>query len=214
MIVFKDVKTCNKGCQLIVDVATDTSYTGIYIDKIIIDNQDTFNVNGPSSNPIYEYDVTNEVRVYTSENTTDPVQTEGGDTVLIDAGNSKTQFKLTVNVNEIALKHGIKSFDEHMLFIYVRIGGTPTPIPECGQDKEYSLNVLYDKQRLYNLTMYYIKELNRTCQVPKGFIDILLRLKAITIAIKTGHYIEAIKFWNLFFLKKREPSNINCGCNG
>ena len=57
----------------------------------------------------------------------------------------------------------------------------------------------------------YIKEVNNECDVPKNFIDALLRFKALELSIRTGHYTQAIKYWNKFF-RGVKSKNINTGC--
>lgn len=56
MIRFNELKISSHG-KLFLDaeVKGDTYYDNVYIDKVIIDNQDSFLMSGPSSTPIYEY---------------------------------------------------------------------------------------------------------------------------------------------------------------
>ena len=56
MIRFNELKISSDG-KLFIDaeVKGDVYYDNVYIDKVIIDNQNTFLISGPSSTPIYEY---------------------------------------------------------------------------------------------------------------------------------------------------------------
>lgn len=57
MIEFNKLVWSPTSNTLTIDIIVSTLsyYTNVYIDKIVIDNQDTFISNGPSSNPIYSY---------------------------------------------------------------------------------------------------------------------------------------------------------------
>lgn len=57
MIHFNELRYSNKKTSLIIDVSIDESeyFKDSYINKIVIDNQDTFIPNGPSSTPLYQY---------------------------------------------------------------------------------------------------------------------------------------------------------------
>ena len=47
------------------------------------------------------------------------------------------------------------------------------------------------------------------------FINYILQYKAFKLAIKTGHYTEAIKYWKRFFMGiKDSVITPNCGCYG
>ena len=48
---------CNNGIYIDCSVLDMEYFNNVYIDKIIIDSQDTFTESGPSSNPIYSYTV-------------------------------------------------------------------------------------------------------------------------------------------------------------
>ena len=51
-------------------------------------------------------------------------------------------------------------------------------------------------------------------EIPKDFIDFILRYKALDLALKTENYIQANKYWNKFFKNNNVVSlNTNsCGC--
>lgn len=60
----------------------------------------------------------------------------------------------------------------------------------------------------------YLKELGNSCEVPKGFIDFILRVKALDIAIETCNYTEAIKYWEMLNRTPVRTTTSNCGCHG
>ena len=65
MIEFNDIKVSPDGKKLIIDaqVKDVPYYDNVYIDTIFIDTQDSYVENGPSSEPIYIYEASNEKRV-------------------------------------------------------------------------------------------------------------------------------------------------------
>ena len=54
MIRFDELRITNDGKYLIVKASIDNSYEDIVCDKLYIDNQDTYILNGPSESPIVE----------------------------------------------------------------------------------------------------------------------------------------------------------------
>ena len=57
MIIFNNIKITQNDKYLIIDaeIADSVYYKDMYIDSVIVDNQDTYTQNGPSNNPIYTY---------------------------------------------------------------------------------------------------------------------------------------------------------------
>lgn len=55
MIVFDELRVTNFGDRLIVRarVRTESYYTDVYIDKIIVDTEETYTEGGPSNNPVF-----------------------------------------------------------------------------------------------------------------------------------------------------------------
>jgi hypothetical protein len=65
----------------------------------------------------------------------------------------------------------------------------------------------------YVQAMQYIKEISDNCNTPRNFIDYILRLKALDLAIRTGNYNTAIIYFQTFF--DRNATIIggkDCGC--
>lgn len=100
----------------------------------------------------------------------------------------------------------------HIFFIYVSISGEPLEETPCEMINKPLINTVINLYPIYQMTMNYLKELGCNCCIPKGFINMILRLKAIELCIKTGNYTQAIKYWNNFFLKKVNQIP-NCNCN-
>lgn len=186
MVVFEELRITNDGETLIIKarVRTEVYYDTVYIDKVIIDTEDTYREGTPSSEPVYTYTVD---------------------------GNEKS---ITLSLNKADI---IPDFKEHLFFVYVKTKGVPLPSVPCGMDNETTLGVTLYLGNIYNNFLGYIKEMgNGNCQIPKGFIDQILRFKALNLAIDTGHNTQAIDYYKQWF--SGQNYNVvrtsNCGCNG
>ena len=64
--------------------------------------------------------------------------------------------------------------------------------------------------------MKYVKQIENNCEIPKEFIDLSLRIKALELCIRTGNYPQAIKYWNKYFKNKIGTITrvTNCSCYG
>ena len=189
MIEFNELQISPKCDTLHIDVSVleESYYENVYIDSIFIDTQDTYVGSGPSSSPVY---------TYTSE--TDEKR------VVLDL--TKIDF---LNLNG--------SVKDNMFFIYVVLKGTPAPDTPCGKDNAVCIGVVINTYGFYQRAMYYIKEVENSCAIPKRFIDFLLQFKALELSVRTGNYPLAIRYWNKFF-KYNLDSDIDiklnhCGCN-
>ena len=185
MIVFEELRITNDGETLIVKarVRTEAYYDTVYIDKVIIDTEETYKEGFPSSTPVFTYTADGNVKSVT----------------------------LTINKAQI-----IPDFKEHLFFVYVVTKGNPLPIVPCGMDNQTTLGVTLYMGNIYNDFMNSIKEMrNGNCQVPNGLIDQILRFKALTLSMDSGHYLQGIDYYNKWFSGERQSVNIsNCGCNG
>ena len=73
MIIFNKIKISQDDRYITIDAEIDNSdyYKDMYIDSVIIDNQDTYTANGPSSNPIYTYQTQGEKKIHLELNRID-----------------------------------------------------------------------------------------------------------------------------------------------
>ena len=106
-------------------------------------------------------------------------------------------------------------YTDNMFFVYITVKGTPAPDTPCGLDNIVTLGVTADLYPFYKSSINYMKELENECEPSKNFIDSLLRFKAFELSIRTGHYTQAIKYWNKFFKEvKSNTINTICRCHG
>ena len=187
MIEFKELRVTPDGKTLIIDAAVkDLSYyDNVYIKSVTIDTQDTYSESGSSTNPIFYYEVAS-----VSDENKKRIRLELNNTVLGD---------ITGN----------------MFFVYITVKGTPAADTPCGLDNVTTLGVTADLYPFYRSSVNYMKELENECEPSKNFIDSLLKFKAFELSIRTGHYTQAIKYWNKFFKEvKSNTVNTICRCHG
>lgn len=103
----------------------------------------------------------------------------------------------------------LPSLLDNMFFVWVRTKGTPSIATPCGEDNSLVLGVVIALYPLYQYAFGYIKELEKECSTPRGFINFILQLKAFQLAVRTGHYTQAIKYWERFFKKLKKDAVTN-----
>lgn len=119
----------------------------------------------------------------------------------------------SLDFNERFLSGSTLSKD--LFFVYVKIKGTPDECTPCRLDEEVTLGVTFDENMLYQRVMDYTKSLADTCNIPRGFINLILQWNAFKASVETEHYIPAIKFWKLMFANPVfNTITKNCGCHG
>lgn len=191
MVIFDRLELSEDRKKVLIDVHVPDSIYHVdrYIDTITIDTQDTVleHFSSPSPNPVFEYKVTG---------------TENPKEVHLEV--SKTDM-LTFTGD----------FSKTLFFVYVKTKGLPFP-PDtpCGQDDPYTLGVMYDRSVVYGKIMNFVREVASNCTIPKNFIDLILRMEALDISIKTKHYVQAGKMFNLVMGDIVSPKTVNCNCNG
>lgn len=196
MIQFNKLKITQDGKNLIINASVKnlSYYTNVLIGSIAIDNQDTYSASGPSSNPIYKHSFASKDLV-TNKNI---------------AG--LKNISITISAKELLDNNG--DLNNDILYVYLIAVGTPSADTPCGMDNVNTLGVALNLRPIYNNGINYIKQVESTCEIPKDFIDFILRYKALDLALKTENYIQANKYWNKFFKNNNVVSlNTNsCGC--
>lgn len=177
-----------KTLTIVASVQDLSYYQDILIKSLTIDTQDTFSINGPSTKPIYRTSFGNE----------------------IGTGAVKGLREINVDVPISVLS----TDSNNLLYVYLEAVGTPTADTPCGMDNPITLGIVYNESTIYNEGMNYIKQIEKSCEIPKGFIDYILRYKALELTIKTKNYVKANEYWNKFFKGNKVVSlnTNNCGC--
>ena len=209
MIQFNELRITPDSKHLIIDASIDNSsyYDNVILDSIVIDTQDTYVANGPSSKPIYTYIVDNYTYSIPEDCSCNPVVSNDDKAYCLTQGGKN--IRLTLSAKDLGI-----SLNDNMLFVYAIAKGTPAPDTPCGMDNSIVMSTVVNLYPVYQNTMCYLRELDSDCQVPKGFIDMILKLKAVELCIRTGNYTKAISYWKKFFLGKTQVPTYNCGCNG
>lgn len=216
MIEFNELRVTPDGKKLIIDASVKDLqyYNDVYIDAIIIDTQDTYAANGPSTTPIFYYEVTtDDETIYSLPecNGCGPIRTEEDSEICFsDHEDGKKRIRLELDSTALGV-----SLCDTLFFVYVIAKGTPSADIPCGMDNQTTMGVVANLYPFYRVMVNYMKEVEDECEISKNFIDALLRFKALELSIRTGHYAQAVKYWNKFFRGvKSKTINTGCRCHG
>lgn len=216
MIHFNELRYSKDNKYLVIDAAIDSQdyYDDVVINSIIIDNQDTFVANGPSSTPIYTYEVPDTYsKTYSTpeECSCNPIRIKEDESYCFTYGlESMKHIRLELPLNTLKI-----DYCSDILFVYIIATGTPAADTPCGFDDSRIMGTVINLQGVYNDMLLYIKEMESNCSIPREFIDAILKFKAIEMGIKTGNYPLVIKYWKKFFSGKGDVSiTKTCGCYG
>lgn len=106
------------------------------------------------------------------------------------------------------------SLDKTMFFVYVVTKGNVDPEYDCCcEHKVTTMGVAVNLYPVYQKLIYGVKQIESDCEIPRHFIDSMLRFKALELSIRTGHYTQAINYWNRYF-RNIKNNNTTCKCNG
>lgn len=118
--------------------------------------------------------------------------------------------KVVLNIKDL----GISKYD-NLLIVYAKAKGIPSANTPCGMDNNIVMGIAFNCYLLYRNALNYIMELSDNCSISKNFINFILQYKVFELAIKAGHYTEAIKYWKKFFMRIKDAViTPNCGCYG
>lgn len=217
MIHFNELRITKDGKYLIIDASIDNQdfYDKVILDSVVIDTQDTYIPNGPSSKPIYEFKVADAYDLTYSmpENCScNPVLESEDKSYCFTYGTQQLRnIRLTLQANDL----DIGTLNDTMFFVYILSSGTPSAEAPCSTVKPIIMGVVTNLYPLYQSMMGYVREIEGRCEIPKNFIDLSLKIKALELCIRTGNYPQAIKYWNKFFKDKIGTTRVtNCGCYG
>lgn len=210
MVVLNECRIDQEGKNLIIEATVNnlSYYKDVFIDSVIVDTNSTYSANGPSNNPVFKQSFEpSHFKIVSEEGC---VVTEDECVICPNEDAGVKHIRLVISAKEMGV-----NIDDHIFFVYIITTGYPTMDTPCGMDNSYTMAVAVNLRPIYNLAMSYIKEVDSNCEVPKGFIDMILRLKALEMALKTGNYTTAFKYWDRLFKNKKSVSpKKGCGCNG
>ena len=189
MVRFNDLKISYDGRCFTVYLSIDSAsyYKERYITDIYIDSDSTFNNSvSPSDKAIH---------------------------IEMPNGKSRT-FRKVFSASELSKIINTKTLKNHMLYVFVELDGPILGTAPCGSDSDMFLGIAVDWNSLYHNSLPYMKQIVKDCcSIPKEFIDYILRMKSLEMALKTGHYTVAKNIWDRFFSCRKKPISTICGCN-
>ena len=190
MVNFDDLRISPDGCCLIIDASIDSAnyYSNRYITEIWVDSDLTFNNSvSPSSKAVK---------------------------LIIPEGGIKRFNEQIPTSTFQPLLSGSPNLKGHILFFFVSVEGTISGTAPCGGDNNVYIGVAVDWNTLYHNSLAFMKPVTKNCcDIPREFIDYILRMKSLEYAIKTGHITVAKQVWDNFFSKKKKVISSVCGCN-
>lgn len=213
MIIINELRITPDGKNLIVEATIENLdyYKKVYIDSIVIDTQDTFSSNGPSSEPVFTIS-------FKHPNSGDSEEDIPSQEVNCGCGSIASRKQEGKNVRLVLDAKDLSrtTLDNDLFFVYIIATGVPDSSTPCGMDNSIVMGIAYNSRPFYNLGMGYVRELANHCSMPKNFIDYILRFKAFELSLRTGNYTLAIDYWKKFFKGKTisisKPKG--CGCYG
>lgn len=189
MIQFNDLKLNPDGRCLIVDasIINQEYFDNRYITDVYVDSDLTFvSANSPSDTSVH---------------------------ITVDDEPKKFYKQFSITELESLIKPEEQDLRKHIFFVYVAIAGPIEGTVPCGADKDLYLGVAVNWDSIYHESLQYMKELNNCCDIPKEYIDYILRIKGLELAIKTGHFDVALHMWSKYFNRKFVNYTQCCGCN-
>lgn len=207
MLHFNELRITQDGKYLIIDVSVDESsyFDTVSLDSIVIDTQDTYVANGPSSTPIYTYKVGEDYQQVYSSPDNSQVLTSDLEPVLVNNELESRRVRLSLDATDLGVQ-----LNNTMFFVYVISTGTPSSDAPTSTIDPMIMGTVVNLYQFYQKSIYYLKKVSSDCEVPKCFIDFVLRYKALELCIKTGNYTEAIKYWKKFFIGNTPLFNNSC----
>ena len=213
----------------------NVSLTGVYIDT-----HKSYSSVGPSSNPVYKYEIKEEPEISDgdtpnnpednipegpNENNTDSSgeNVDNGDTPSIDIPidsfarsidrNSENKVKhLSLVIPSTDILCDIKGT---VFFVWVTATGLPAFDTPCGQDVPQKVQWIINPSQIYERVIPLLKSMNCDCGNNKDFSNIFLKYKAFQYSMNLGDYTEGINIWNKFFSKEKVITiKKGCGCHG
>lgn len=200
MVVFSELRVTHDGDKLIIDAFIDTSISGDEnqkIDQIWVDkNIPVYREGCPAPS-------NDAVLIASTEEALDPDDKTEFDPAIIDEALVRG-YRIEVPYG----KYSQFNIANDMLHVYVVTSGQEEKDCECNPVIGTVVNIY----PYYQLSLYYMREMQDSCVPPRDFIDFILKLKSVEIAIKTGNYDLAHQQWEMLRRIKKFPVK-HCKCN-
>ncbi len=190
MVEFNELRIDSEGTTLYIDVSVPSSYEDCFIERIYVDGGIPLGGDCPS--------YSNKKSLVATTHREEVV--EGKTALIVDTTAVRLELKEENLANPV-------SFNRDMLHIFVELSKVEEG--NCSFPMRTVINIY----PVYQRAMYYVKELGQSCLVPRRFEDLILKLKAVDMAVQTGNYLIAHKMWNEMFRIHGDPVTPKpCGC--
>lgn len=173
----------------------NVSLTGVYIDT-----HNSYSSSGPSSNPVYKYEIKNNID-------------DSGVSNIHNTDKSNNKIKhINLVIPSTDILCDIKGT---IFFVWVTATGLVAFNTPCGQDVPQKVQWVINSSQVYEKVIPLLKAINCDCSDNKDFSDIFLRYKAFQYSMNLGDYVEGINIWNKFFSRDKVTTiKKGCGCHG
>ena len=208
MVLFDQLRISDDGKRLYINLHVNEAeeFSGVRLDELYIATADEVNETAFTIPSKYIYHWTFD----------DNLQSAA---FVLDSGSFDAAFS-NLGGQSDATEAFSGDFSKTLFFVFVKCKGTSTivdPCVPCSLAEEVTLGVTFDVNMFYQLVMGYTRELGRDCEIPKGFIDMILLWNGFKAAVETEHYQAAIDFWKKIFLEGSHGMTTyltrkGCGC--
>ena len=105
-----------------------------------------------------------------------------------------------------------QTYNNELIYVHVDIESEIVDIP-CSF-KQSIEDYTYNKCLLYSKVFDYIKQTMNLCYDIDAYANYIVQIKGLELAIESGNFFLANKYWNKFFINTPVLQTSNCGCNG
>lgn len=205
MLIYDQLRVSDNGKKMCINAHVNKAsyFDNIYIDSIVVMTADKVSETNPSL-PTSDYIYSKKI---------------DGNVKELNLVLTPTDFTRTWETDPKAMAFSQGDMSKTLFFVYIKCklasDSTLDPCIPCTLDEETTLGVVFDENILHQRVMSYTKDLLRDCNVPTAFTDFILLWYAFKSAIDTGHYIAAIRFFNMLFDIVGDTGIAkSCGCHG
>lgn len=145
---------------------------------------------------------------------------QAGISMKIDFASLESKFqikKLGVKNYKLFIKDVdiLYNLNKDLLFVEVYTKGLPSLDTPCGLDINPTIGAVAWFRPILNKILSHTKGITDRCEIPRSFMDFILLYRAFQLAIKTGNFKQAIKYWRMLFKKNLKDVITNkCTCHG
>lgn len=105
-------------------------------------------------------------------------------------------LRLTISSEELPLIG-------NLFFVYVTTKGAPHVDTPSDLANVRTLDVVTDLQPIYEAVLKIASQVEETCDGDDKLVDLILKINALDLTLKTSNYPLAIKYWNKYFNPER-----------